>query len=36
VNASRAIIYVSSGIDFAEKAKTAAIQYQSEMSGYIK
>jgi orotidine-5'-phosphate decarboxylase len=36
VNASRAIIYASSGEDFAEKAKSIAKEYQQEMSGYLK
>ena len=35
VNSSRAIIYASSGTDFAEKAKMAASDYQVEMSKYI-
>jgi len=35
VNASRAIIYASSGEDFAEKARTVAIGYQQEMAGYL-
>lgn len=36
VNASRAIIYASSGEDFAEKARIAAEEYQLEMKNYIK
>jgi orotidine-5'-phosphate decarboxylase len=36
VNASRAIIYASGGEDFADKARTVARQYQSEMKGYLK
>ena len=35
VNASRAIIYASGGIDFAEKARAIARQYQEEMSSYF-
>lgn len=35
VNASRAIIYASSGEDFAEKAKAVAQQYQNEMRAFI-
>lgn len=35
VNASRAIIYASSGIDFADKAREVALGYQREMSGYL-
>lgn len=36
VNASRAVIYASSGEDFAEKAGEVAMQYQQEMQGYLK
>ena len=36
VNASRAIIYASSNEDFAEQAKTVAMEYQNEMSSYLK
>ncbi len=35
VNASRAVIYASSGEDFAEKAGEAARQYSSEMKSYL-
>jgi orotidine-5'-phosphate decarboxylase len=35
VNASRAIIYASSGEDFAEKAREVAKQYQKEMKNYL-
>ena len=35
VNASRAIIYLSGGTDFAEKAGEAARAYQAEMAGYL-
>jgi orotidine-5'-phosphate decarboxylase len=35
VNASRAIIFASEGEDFAEQAKHAAMQYQSEMAMYL-
>jgi orotidine-5'-phosphate decarboxylase len=35
VNASRAIIYASEGEDFAEKARTVAMEYQLEMSSYM-
>jgi orotidine-5'-phosphate decarboxylase len=35
VNASRAVIYASSGEDFAEKAGEIAAGYQAEMSGYL-
>lgn len=35
VNASRAVIYASDGVDFAEKAKEAANAYQQEMSAYL-
>lgn len=35
VNASRAIIYASSGEDFAEKARMVAKEYQAEMAGYL-
>jgi orotidine-5'-phosphate decarboxylase len=36
VNASRAIIYASSGEDFAEKAGVAAFSYSVEMRGYLQ
>jgi orotidine-5'-phosphate decarboxylase len=36
VNASRAIIYASSGEDFAEKAGAAAFSYSVEMRGYLQ
>lgn len=36
VAVSRAIIYASSGEDFAEQAQEAAVQYQREMKGYLK
>lgn len=36
VNASRAIIYASTGEDFASKATEVAKAYQQEMAGYIK
>jgi orotidine-5'-phosphate decarboxylase len=36
VNVSRAIIYASSGNDFAAKAKKIAEEYQQEMSIYLK
>jgi orotidine-5'-phosphate decarboxylase len=36
VNASRAIIYASNKEDFAEKAKEVAMEYQAEMSTYLK
>lgn len=36
VNASRAIIYASSGEDFASEAAEIAKQYQVEMSGFLK
>lgn len=36
VNASRAIIFASSGKDFAERAAEVASEYQEEMSGYLK
>jgi orotidine-5'-phosphate decarboxylase len=35
VNASRAIIYASSGNDFAQKAASVAKEYQQEMNSYI-
>jgi orotidine-5'-phosphate decarboxylase len=35
VNASRAVIYASSGEDFAEVASDVAKGYQEEMAGYI-
>ncbi|MBC7872556.1 MAG: orotidine 5'-phosphate decarboxylase, partial [Ferruginibacter sp.] len=35
VNVSRAIIYASSGDDFAEKARVIAEQYQQEMRNYL-
>jgi orotidine-5'-phosphate decarboxylase len=36
VNASRAVIYASTGEDFAEAAAKVAKEYAREMSGYIK
>ena len=36
VNISRAIIYASSGKDFATKARELAKEFQEEMSGYLK
>lgn len=36
VNASRAVIFASSGEDFAEKAREAANGYHREMRGYLK
>lgn len=35
VNASRAIIYAGEKEDFAEEARSIAIQYQTEMAGYL-
>ena len=35
VNSSRAIIYASSGPDFAESARQVSASYQAEMSGYL-
>lgn len=35
VNASRAIIYASQKEDFADKAREIALQYQTEMKGYL-
>jgi len=35
INASRAIIYAGKDEDFAEKARTVALQYQTEMKGYL-
>jgi orotidine-5'-phosphate decarboxylase len=35
VNASRAVIYASSGKDFAEKATAVAKEYAREMNGYL-
>lgn len=35
VNVSRAIIFASSGTDFAEKARDAAREYQAEMATYV-
>jgi len=35
VNASRAIIFASSGTDFAEKAAIAASDYANEMKGLL-
>lgn len=35
INASRAIIYASQKEDFAEKARKVALQYQTEMMGYL-
>jgi orotidine-5'-phosphate decarboxylase len=36
VNVSRAVIYASSGLDFAQKAAEAAHAYQTEMETYLK
>jgi orotidine-5'-phosphate decarboxylase len=36
VNVSRAIIYASANEDFAAKARQAALEYQQEMSDYLK
>ncbi|WP_114778617.1 orotidine-5'-phosphate decarboxylase [Botryobacter ruber] len=36
VNSSRGIIYASSGKDFAEKAREAALEVQQEMSQYLE
>ncbi|MEI7627187.1 MAG: orotidine-5'-phosphate decarboxylase [Bacteroidota bacterium] len=36
VNASRAVIFASSGTDFAEQAKIVSEGYRNEMSGYLK
>ncbi len=36
VNSSRAIIYASSGEDFAEKARAAALEVQREMEMYLE
>ncbi|NML23187.1 orotidine-5'-phosphate decarboxylase [Pseudoflavitalea sp. G-6-1-2] len=36
VNASRAVIFASSGEDFAEKAGAVAKEYSEEMAGYLK
>ncbi len=35
VNSSRNIIYASSGLDFAEQARAAALLVQQEMAGYL-
>lgn len=35
VNASRAIIYAGSGVDFAEEARVVAAQYREEMKIYL-
>lgn len=35
INVSRGVIYVSNGLDFAEKAGEAAKQYQQEMAVYL-
>lgn len=36
VNSSRGIIYASSGKDFAEAARAAALKVQQEMAGYLE
>lgn len=36
VNVSRAIIYAGTGENFADEARTIAMQYQSEMSGLLQ
>lgn len=35
INVSRAVIYASSGEDFAEKARDGAMEYQKEMAEYL-
>ncbi len=35
INSSRAIIYVSNGTDFAEKARAEALKMQEEMAAII-
>ncbi len=35
VNASRAVIYASGGVDFADKAREVAKSYQQEMASYL-
>lgn len=35
VNASRSILYASSGLDFAERARAEAVALQTEMAGYL-
>ncbi|HSN09077.1 MAG TPA: orotidine-5'-phosphate decarboxylase [Hanamia sp.] len=35
INASRAIIYAGKNKDFAEEARKVALQYQTEMKGYL-
>ena len=35
VNASRAILYAGSGVDFQERAREVASGYQKEMAGYL-
>jgi orotidine-5'-phosphate decarboxylase len=35
INVSRAIIYASEGKNFAEEARVIAMQYQTEMAGYL-
>ena len=36
INSSRAIIYASNGIDFAQKAREEALLLQQEMEGILK
>ena len=36
INSSRAIIYASNGLDFAEKAREEALKLQQEMEGILK
>jgi orotidine-5'-phosphate decarboxylase len=36
INSSRAIIYASNGVDFAEKAREEALKMQEEMQGILK
>lgn len=36
VNASRAVIYASEGLDFAEKARKVSMSFQQEMASYMK
>ncbi|PIX06097.1 MAG: orotidine 5'-phosphate decarboxylase, partial [Flavobacteriales bacterium CG_4_8_14_3_um_filter_35_10] len=35
INSTRDIIYASSGLDFAEKAKEKAMELQAKMGGYL-
>jgi orotidine-5'-phosphate decarboxylase len=36
INSSRAIIYASNGVDFAEKARQEAQKMQTEMAAILK